>query len=405
VIEEASLRLPLQTGASALRDLLVGALTFIPGYAIAFGSLLGIALWPAMLGVTAYTAVFGAFLSVVGGRSLYRVLDHRPTDLVLGADGVHVEGGPHEITYGEPVPWKEIVREAWHVRRNKQVSELVTGAADFEIVLASATELSEAWSLQAIADTVCQTAEQRTNGVPAAAEVTSLACPACGAPARADDAESVACEFCRSRVPVPAGARERIRAARRVGVSDRVTPLLIRRFLAQPSARALNAIGLFAAACMFAAWPAVIGLGAWLYSEDLFGGMAVTALVLFAPASIWAMYTGASATIANRRALQLVGLGLTAARTAAGAAECRLCGAVLQQSSELVVACGYCASPNVLGIDLRRRVRDAVADEQELQAALAANADRQRDARVQVLLAIGCMVLAAVLFAVGCLTA
>jgi hypothetical protein len=399
----SSFRMPLQTGASALRHLLWGSMAFIPGYVVALFALAAFPLWPELGGIWVCLAVGGVLLIAFGAGHLARAFRDRPSDLLLDAEGVRLEGGPHEVSYGLVVPWSELQRESWRVRRVESVSELVTGEADVEIVLAHATEWDEIRSLETIAETVRYTALHRSGASRAAPTVTTIACPGCGAPLRADDVETIQCPYCARPVAIPAPTRERIRAARRLGTSQRVTPRLIARFLNQPSARRANLMGLAAAVLMLATWPLAITFGDSMYERDRLGVLATVALLLLPPMSIWLLAAIATTVISGRRALQLVGLRLSARSNPAGQLECRLCGATLTASRDLVVACGYCGAPNVLGVDLRREARDAVSDEEELLQALAINGDRRKWALTNVAISLGFTAAAMLLLAVGCI--
>jgi hypothetical protein len=395
--------MPLQTGASALRHLLWGAMTFVPGYVLMLFIPVGFLLSPVLWGFWVCAAALGVMFLSVGLGRLGRAFRDRPSDLLLDAEGVRLEGGPHQVSYGSTVPWSVLARETWHVRQVEGVSELVTGADDVEIVLAHATDWDEIRSLDAIVEMVRHTAAHRSGVARPAPTVASMACPACGAPVRADDVESVQCPYCNRAVAIPNETRARISAARRLGQSQRITPGLIARFSSQPSARDVNTVGLAAAALMLAAWPLAIAFGSWMYERDRLGVLATLSLLLLPPASIWLTYAVAAVVISGRRALQLVGLRLSAKSSPAGHLQCRLCGAELQPSRSLVVACTFCGAPNLLAVDLRREARDALSDEEELIDALSINAERRKWALTNVAIALGCSVATMLMLAAGLL--
>ncbi len=398
--------MPLQTGASALRDLLIGSVVFVPGYILILFGTLGMFVVPSALTGWVTVILGGMLVGGFGMRQLSLAVRDRPSDLLLDAVGLRIVGGPHEFGYyATRVPWTELAKDAWRVRRveGTEMSELVTGPPEAEIVLAHATDFDEIQSLSAVADMAGSTAEHLAGASRQPTAVATLPCPTCGAPVRADDADTVTCSYCNHVVPVPPATRERIRAARELGAAQRITPRLLQRFLQQPSARVVNVMGVVAGALMLAVWPAVIGFGGWLYYLDRLEATAVIALLLLAPASIWLVYSLAIAVTASRRALQLVGLGCSANAGASGHPECRLCGAVLPAEEQVVVACPFCGTPNVLGVDLRGVARDALADEEELQFTLRLNATRRFRARMQVglallVFALGVLLLASCLF-------
>lgn len=394
-------RLPLQTGTSALRHLLAGSLTFVPGYLLVLSIAATAFVWPEILGPGAYVGVAAIALIGFGTRSLRHAIRDRPTDLLVSAAGARVEGGPHAFYYGMTTSWNDLAQDKWHVRAAKDCSELVTGTGDSEMVLAHATDAGEAFSLQEIADLIHATAQERTQAQKDSGE-RRFCCPACGAPLNPDDADTVTCAYCQHPVPVPAELRQRVRAARQLQASARVTPQLIQRFMTQPNARRVNAIGSVAALAMLGAWPGAAAAGAWLYHVDRLTVDAVVGLIILAPASIVLLYAVASAAITNRCALQLVTMRLSARSGSSGRPECRVCGATLP-TENAVVTCPFCGTANILGIDLRRSARDALGDEEELRFTLELNANRRKLALTGVAFALAGTVLGALLFAVGCL--
>lgn len=395
-------RLPLQTGASALRHLFAGSLAFVPGYLLLLGVVAASVVWPPVFAIGVYLGMAAVVLIGFGSRRLHQAFRDRPTDLLLNAQGARVEGGPHVSVYSMMMSWSDLARDNWHVGKDKDCTELVTGSGDTAMVLAHATEWGEAFSLQEIAELVAATAKERTGG-PQDSGVVRFRCPTCGAPLDPADVDAVTCPYCEHAVPVPAELRQRTRAARQLQASERVTPELVRRFMAQPSARRVNAIGGIAALAMLGSWPGAAAAGAWLYYLDRLNVGVVAGLIILAPASIWLMYALASATITNRRALQLVALRLSAHSGSGGRPQCRVCGAGLDAGDDPVVTCRFCGTPNILGLDLRRAAHDALADEDELRFTLRQNADRRKMALVNVAFALGCTLLGAGVVFVGCL--
>lgn len=391
----------MQTGASALRNLVLGTMTFVPGYVVLLVVAVAFIEAPGFYEMWVMSAVGGAVLLAYGMRGLSLAYRDRPTDLVISTQGARLDGGPYQISYGNVVPWAELTNDGWRVREMGDTQELVTGPVDNEIVLAHATDMDEIRSLEAIAEVVRVTGLHRTRRAPATSGVASFACPGCGAPVVPDDTDVVTCAHCQRAVPMRQDTRERIRAARRLGASARVTPELVGRILDQPSARTVNAVGLVATLVGFAAWPGAIGFGGWLYANGRLGTASVLGLLVLAPTSIWLTYAVASAIIVNRRALQLVGLRLSSTTDAAGRVQCRLCGGALDPRGALVVACGFCGAPNMLGLDLRSEARDAIAEEEELRELIGFNADRRASARTHVAITVACAGLAVLLLLVG----
>ena len=392
----------MQTGASALRNLVLGTMTFVPGYVVLLVVVVGFIEWVGYAQMWAMAGVGGFVLLAYGMQGLSLAYRDRPTDLVISTEGARLDGGPHQITYGNVVPWAELATDGWRIREMGEAQqELVTGPFDNEIVLAHATDSDEIRSLEAIAEMVCVTGLHRTQRAPAASGVASFACPGCGGPVLPDDTDVVTCAHCQRAVAMRQDTRERIRAARRLGASARVTPELVARILDQPSARAVNAMGLLATLVMFAAWPGAIGFGGWLYAHGRLGTASVVGLLVLAPTSIWLTYAVAAAIIVNRRALQLVGLRLSSTTDAAGRVQCRLCGGALDPRGALVVGCGFCGAPNMLGLDLRGEAGDAVAEEEELRETIGFSADRRASARTHVAVTVVCAALGVLLLLVG----
>jgi hypothetical protein len=411
-------RLPLQIGTSATWNATGAAATLLPALAftllpVLYGGAAGV-LVAMFVGLT-LTAPF----IVYAIASLLRARHARASDVLLDGHGVTVVGGP---MHGRRIAWNELAPPYAQVQqvteKRFQLGYLLLGALLFllflaaialmivarnvnlnvfrifgtpwkrkdiqfwqlwifaggERILAATSEREiEAQSMQAAAESIeaVATGRQYVQQAPAVASHV-ITCPGCGAPAVPDDTPAVTCPYCRTQVPMTPYARQQAAATRAASSSRDTTRKAVAKLLHQPQASNINVRLAIVTALMFAVWPLswmivaphVIGNG-W----DVFD---VPVLLLpFAGVLAWSFV--ARAQLADRGALQLLtlGFGALAPRRQGEPPRCRRCQGPLE-SSEVggVVACRYCGSDNVVGLDMRPLVGPARAQQATLEAAL-----------------------------------
>lgn len=172
---------------------------------------------------------------------------------------------------------------------------------------------------------------------------------------------------------MPDRIRERIRAARTVRASAKVTPELVQRVLDQPGARTINATLTAGGTAMVMLGPAAAWAGTELYWAGRLDALTTVALLLVLAAVFGTLYALLALLLVRRRAVALVALrlGATPAVGASGAHTCRSCSAALPAAARgIVVACEYCKAPNILGLDLRAEAAAADSQEEELETDL-----------------------------------
>ncbi|GAC1394798.1 MAG: hypothetical protein NVSMB47_04470 [Polyangiales bacterium] len=402
-------RLPLQTGASAVGRLAIATPLAIGGCLIA--------------GTAAYVAfathsldlLFGGVLTLGGAafalsaRSFRLAWRWRPADVVLREDGVRIEGGPFAWLFDPVRAWDDLDLPTWRLVTGAEADERGESGAGAppEVVqlcfgglavraIAEAEDGDEADSLHAILDTVVASA-QPDDAPPTPTSADVLRCPQCGAPLVPDDAQQVACVSCGAAVPLDPEVQARI-AAERVARRDEpsIDHALRTIFAQRPAAFATTILGV-AGLVMVAIWPAVIALAlAWRHRA---GPTHLVALGLVALAIDFAAWALVRLAIVDRSALQLIGLSFAASAPAdGGAPTCRQCFAPLPVAPDaVVVRCAYCAAENVLGVDLRLRAARAQKDIGTLSAALEDRSARRQGyfalALVATVLAVGAVAL------------
>lgn len=413
VSAERTIRLPLQTGTSALQLWTRGVVLTTLALALVVGLVLllvhvGLAVLPHVF-VLGSPVVLG--LGFTGLGFLRKAPRARASDVALSPEGLRIEGGPHAWAYRDPMGWAAIAGDDWRVREpeepaGKGATCLYAGPESEEISLAEAKSPEEVISVRQLAETLGRVARRRASpqSEPATGGPTMLRCARCGSPVPGADAPEQRCAHCGSSVPVPEGVRERVRAARRVASSAKVTPQLVQRVLEQPRAKTSNVVLLVGAAAMVALVPAAVWMGVELSLAGKLGLAGAIGLVLLPVSLFWAVYGLLYSILVRRRAVGLVALRLGASPVAgaAGGHACRNCSAPLPAAEAgIVVSCEYCAAPNVLGLDLRAEAETAASQEQELQDDLVTADLRRARARRQLYAAVVAVVASAALFVFG----
>jgi hypothetical protein len=409
LVERRPLRLPLQTGESALRDLYFCAAAFVPGLLVIAGAVgmfawfttasdatNTIAAWMSTGPYLAMAAAGGLRLMAKAALRLSRAVHHRPADLALDAVGVYLVDGPHAAKFVGVTAWKDAAAERWRVSEIQDAFCLVTGPAAGRMVMAEAYQLDEATSLRAIAALVDAVAHDATQPALLVPHTWTLTCAACGAATKPDDVPTVPCVYCQATVVVPNADRGRIRAARALATSQQVTRRLVKRFLAQPSARRVNAFAIVIMPVMLLAWPTALGMLAWLEFTGRLDWRAAVALPMLLVSILWFGRALGNAVIAGRRALQSIVVGTNAVQSSNGDPECRLCCAPLEGNGPVEV-CRFCGAPNLLGINYPSAARASLERERSLRDALQRAAERRRVALLELGLAVAGLVVGVML--------
>ncbi len=379
-------RLPLQTGATMLRRLLVtaaavdGACLFVAASDAARGQhgvFAGIAAveWPLFFAPIAAVVL----MAVVGSA--------RASDCVLEPDELRIEGGKYD---GFRMAWSQIERAL--MKDGVLHLELGSGVS---VPIAVASDRDEIRSIEALQRSIEERAKKRADAPPppVARHATSvLACSVCGAPVAPDDRDDVACHFCGVRVAVPDDLRARIRAARSLRKERASLDAVVARLLNQPSAQRVNR--------WLAAMAAITIV--WL-PMPLFVGSTTVAPLSVVAALLVALV--AYAVIADRRAIRVLTLDFAArgAERAGDPDRCRRCDAPLPPSDDdaILVTCAYCEADNVLGLDARAADGAARTGETTYAATLHERERARRTARLVALAGSAILIAATVLLHVA----
>jgi DNA-directed RNA polymerase subunit RPC12/RpoP len=416
----ASVRLPLQIGTSSLWSLSRGAATLLPGLSLVIGAL------PLMtvgsIYATAVAAVVGGLLVYFAGMHLLIAARSRPSDVILGADGLLVEGGVH---HGRAIAWAQIDPERttltvekerrytllrifgnglavllmllvrrkvfWIERAEFDIARLRLGLRDgSELLLAEAERPIEKESLEALHDAVRSSGwhgpavvrrPKKPDGRHTTMGISVLFCHRCGAVAIPDDKEAVACRYCNAPVPIPPATRERIAADLKVRAGRTTSDRLVGKLLQQPGAGPAGTRLLVAAIVMMVAWPVSFVLGGVEIAARFADALSLFSLLLFPVATILGLFFLLRASLADRFALRLLTLdfGAQHPRKDGDPYTCRRCDAPLpDEPGAVVVGCRYCGAENILGLDLRRDAVKATREASSLEDALQKRAQERR---------------------------
>jgi hypothetical protein len=363
----SDVRIPLQTGATALRTLAkapVGA-GILGGLAAL--TLCGNGRIVDLLADTHHSPVPAIVATVVACLVGVAAYGSRATEAVVGLDGITLEAGATHV------PWHDVtgVRVEDHLQTSKRVGREHVDALERTVVLergsgepipvAAAVDVGEDEMLGAVADALrgawgAARARDSAPVAPAAPAPSAepapphhadlVICSGCGAAIAPADEPVVTCPFCQTEVAMPEPLRRRINSAARTQENDRLTDTLVADLLRQPSTARVNA-WLAAVAVAHGA----IGLAYWAFAKSqwnlgiplLFAGL----LVL--------LHGLARRRVADRIAIgALVRAAARAPEKPGGPRTCHSCGAPLPappKEGSIVLACAYCSAQNVLGLD------------------------------------------------------
>ncbi len=433
-------RLPLQVGVSSLWGLTGAAATLLPAVAM---SVVGIVFylsdertqrsyppWVQAVALASLSAIL--LLPYALGRAT-SALRERPSDVLLSAEGLRVDGGSFDGLF---LTWESIDAGASRIevehRKGRSLARIAMNLPSFmayvilgtclavpiwlidstiargklaagiqrvfsrligpgvydlwrlevatddggHVLLATAERPLDRDSLQALLDSIRGLASLGTNPTaddkPVPRDIEVLRCPACGAPAAPKDAGTVPCAYCGATIDVPQELRERLEALSAIAERPGIVAM-VQRLLEQPGARVVSARMLVGAVVMFLAWPIAFGVAAWLQAGQVLVLQNATLLAAFAIAAILGVHLALRAGLTDRQALRLVTLDLGARPPPRPDAppECHACGAPLAVGDDQLVArCVYCSTDNVIGIDVRREARPLGAARVSLEDAL-----------------------------------
>jgi len=338
----------------------------------------------------------------------------RPSDLLLSATGLAVEGGSGrsfawadvdagscEIIEDEPrlalrmllLSWLTLRQVPWLIARVRvPVFRLrLPLKAGGDVLLAEA-EGEERTSLEALRDSIRSAGAppSETPSAPVAPEV--LRCGNCGAPQVPVDQASAACPYCQHAVGMPEALRDKLRANAALRADDAASAQFVAQLIAQPGAKLASRWLALGRKLLVLSQPAALvylcvvvyhqtkGQSAtsglfvaraspsddWLFFYDI-GVLLLTLVVAF-----WVVWSALSAYFANRQALRVLAesFGAVPPVTPGAPCTCRQCGAPLAEGAgTLVVRCVYCSAENVLGIDPRPAAARERRERTNLQAA------------------------------------
>lgn len=390
-------RLPLQLGTTFVREVmvaaaLIAALPVLPALLIvllgASDSKLGAQLGP---GAWVLPFVGPAVLLAIGYASLRRAPLRRPSDILIDARGLVVEGGPQ---HGLELEWASVEPEHWRVVDVTRARRLVVGDPH-EVVLAEATSSAERRSFELTARTLrelsrfARASEANDRTPPRGPDV--LACTACGSAVAPDDADEVRCDHCAAAVAIPAELRARVRHAADVRRTKSAAADAIVTLLDQPTASSTSRSVLLLAVPLVLAWMFCAWVAYRLELVHALRGESALGLLYFVAVSGVGCYLAARALADRRGTFALITHELAALAPPRPGAHhlCRACGAPLREPPhEVVVICAYCETENVLGFDVHRERRTHDEQQFELRDALARRT-RQRIGSVVLIAAAG----------------
>jgi Zn finger protein HypA/HybF involved in hydrogenase expression len=360
--------LPLQLGKSALVEAAITSTMCLTAVTVGLVVLPGAGTLGWIVGVLlALAGAVAAWWGVTGA------LGSRASDVVLGPDGLRIEGGPRR---GLALRWEELV-----VERCRTENDRVPDGADKKvrgIQLLAATRdgrdvlLAEVWqaedrpALRLLVDEIravyglpAEVVEADAPAPPPSADQPAqLCCEACGASVPPVDADRTSCPHCAATVTVGAAIRTRLRGSAKIQAERVRARGQIAALLDQPGATRANlAIGLCAIAAL--AMPLVATLAyATLRAHHAAGaGVAIVAW-LGAIALALAVTCLGWLPVTRRAALRacLLDLGARPGDDVGTSYRCRTCGGGLPAATEpheIAIRCIYCGSDNLLGVDPR----------------------------------------------------
>lgn len=414
---DGPIRLPLSVGIGALTSWcravlglgVIAALCAFLGWLDMFS-----ALGPFVLG--ALSALFVILFIIFVAQNARRALERSASDVLLDHKGITVSGGRAD---GLWLQWSELTAPGASVEQHEDrrvtiagmlgtvamgtLAVMVSGRSDVQgpsagdidpnadvgkwvltlhgivpKVVAETDDASEARSFKSARSSIASLVEGRAEvaNQPVVAR-DFLACPSCKAPQVLQDAESLPCPFCGARVEVTETFRAQARSVAALGESFERTRSTVARLRAQPLGRQVALVTNTIAVVMVLGFVGLWWL-AWQQDTRL-------AIVLFPlPVAVVGLaYSLTRAWLSGRAALRMLSLGYGALAPEQNGqpARCRRCFGPLQTSpAGAVVRCGYCATDNVMGIDLRPVVHATRSAEETLEPMLQHLARERRTA-------------------------
>ena len=348
------MRLPLQTGATALFYVQLGLVAFAIFGALAPTFAYG-------LGPIGMIVLIGCgVMPIIGGVCLAYAWRERPSDVVIDDDGFSIEGGG---TDQRSWAWSSLAPHAVRATVDGMFKQVQVGDEVIAIVTvmenagalgsASVDALvgGERASLEAVA-AVLDAWPRRDQ--PAEPESVMFRCASCGAPLDPADRESVCCASCGHRTAVPDNLRVQLRSFTEIEQGRAAAAHTIARVIHQPPGARITGVASLAALGMLAAVPIfVIAAVLRITGHPAFWHPAGVAIIALAAGWLVLSFVAAGA-IANRAALRAVVLGLRARAPSkpGNRPRCRACGAELPATTAALEGCVYCGADNVLLADL-----------------------------------------------------
>lgn len=370
-------RMPLQSGASAARLLSVG-------FAKALGGAL-VCCWLLAVGWEMLARDdMPSLVDVIGGLVplafvCFGVADirmgrrARPSDVVLSADGVTIEGGPH---HGRRWPLAALGPGTLKLATTMTKGEKPTTTTTTITVggdptpLAIAIDPSEAASLADLTATLHDLATAGREAPPVNEGV--LRCAGCGSPVVPVAQRQATCGACGRETAIPGPLRERIDAAELLQRERPRVERMTRRLLDQPGAHAANlAISALAASLPLSVALAGVAFAYQTYTADSVRMGTILGLLELPFVVALAAYLLVRLPIVDRVALGSLTLDLAARRDRDGTQVCHACGGPLLAGHERAAArCVYCGADNVLGVELGLRATAHARQSQSLERVL-----------------------------------
>lgn len=297
--------------------------------------------------------VFGIGLAVLLWFGLSKWLPHvrslrrrQPSDIVLGANGIAIEGGVHD---GLKLAWSELGRP----RTADAPGKLRLAARNTHYDLAEGEFADERRSIEALRAAIEATSFEEV--APTHDGDRAFSCDNCGAPVTPIDGEMATCAYCNTPKAVAPDLRERIRAANTVRDARPRVERLVHKLMKQPGAKAARRRLIIAGALMALSWAATFALHyRQVHTADVVRFGTMSAIWLFPYAAITGVFLVLRASLVDRFALGLLTLGHGARRGPGGTSLCHECAAALPPAADhVVVRCVFCKTDNVVGLDLR----------------------------------------------------
>ena len=332
-----------------------------------------------------------ALVAVAGfvGKSVKSAISARACDVLLGRDGIRVQGGP---AHGFSASWESLSTQGgirwtadglWLRDGNQRSLEVPIPPDDDERV-----------SLEALFATVSAYAasfQRRDAPPPRRSPPGTLLCQGCGAPQAPVDAPAVRCAHCQTTNTIPPELADKIRAMRMVAKEHTREDGLASVLVTQRGARMANLVAFVGGLLMMGAtaitlfitaiFAFVDGKEAGLPRAGGFGIAAAGAGLLLLAAVRF--------LLANRRALRLLSVGFSAKQPEreGDPPVCRECfGPLPDPGADAAVAhCVYCRAANVMAADLRLEasiVGRFATLSKDPHTVLAACAQQRRRARI-----------------------